>query len=70
MISPPDDHRARSAFVRTYGYICVVGAVIGVAATAWALTWDPGTAVVFAVLTVLLLPAYLLVRRRAGSRSR
>ena len=53
-------------FTRTYGCVCAFAAVLGVAATIWALTWDVVTAVVVAVLTVLLPPTYLLVRWRVA----
>jgi hypothetical protein len=48
-------------FLRFYAKVCLVGAVIGVAATVWAFSTGPKTlGWTFAVLTLLMLPAYLL----------
>ncbi|MCZ2823868.1 MULTISPECIES: hypothetical protein [unclassified Modestobacter] len=59
---PPSDG---PGFVRAYRQVCLLGAVVGVAATLWAMTFDPGLAVVLGVLTVLL-PTYRLVAWRLG----
>ena len=60
------EERFARLFTRSYGPVCLAAAVLGVVSTLWALTWDPLTAGVLAFLTVLLLPAYLLVRWRSG----
>jgi hypothetical protein len=57
---------------RLYGTICLVAAPVGVAATVYFWIFaNPETGIVFAVLTLLLLPAWLLYSaawRRRNSR--
>ncbi|MGZ4617524.1 MAG: hypothetical protein ACXV3F_02115 [Frankiaceae bacterium] len=57
---------------RLFGMVCLLGAVIGVGAAAYFwVSGSPATGVVLAVLTVLLLPSWLLYRvgwRRAQCR--
>jgi hypothetical protein len=61
MTASSDGRGDRHAFLRVYGKVCLVGAVVGLAATVWAFTTGPASlGWTFAVLTVLLLPAYLL----------
>lgn len=66
MTDDPQPGADAAGFVRAYRQVCLIGAVVGVAATLWALTSDPGLAIVFGVLTVLLLPTYRLVVWRFG----
>ena len=66
MTEQTDPRSDGPAFVRAYRQVCLIGAVVGVAATVWAATFDLGVAVVFGVLTVLLWPTYRLVAWRLG----
>ena len=58
-------------FVRVYRWTCVIGAIIGIAAAAYFFATGPADlGWVFLILTILLLPAYVLVRWRANRRRR
>jgi hypothetical protein len=59
-----DGNKARSDGLRVYRTVCLVAAVIGVAASGYFFATGPAdVGWILAVLTVLLLPAYLLVAR-------
>jgi hypothetical protein len=60
------EDRGREKFVRMYGWLCVMGVVVGVVASLYFFANGPvKVGWTLAILTVLLLPAYLLVPWRA-----
>jgi hypothetical protein len=60
------DEGGLARFARAYKWVCVVGAVIGITATIYFFVTGPtDVGWVLGVLTVLLLPACLLVQWRA-----
>lgn len=59
------DEGESARIARAYKWTCVVGAVVGIVATIYFFVTGPtDVGWVLGVLTVLLIPAYLLVRWR------